>query len=274
MAIIAISRQMGSGGYTIAAALAKKLAYAYADRQMIVDAAKAYDVSESSISEVAERRLSGWQRFDEEKIRYRIFLDAAYYGIAEKDNVVTAGRGIDALVHDVSHALRVRIIAPFDIRVARIMKKENLDHTKAAHRIREYDRNVTSRIGYLFGPEWLLPENYDLVLNTVRDDPALYVDIIAAMAAHPRFVATSESTQLVRDLSLAAHVRAALARDPHTRSGVHIEATANKGHVSLAGSVRHMALRDAVLIVTKDVPGVLSVSAEAVAVSPHYTAAV
>ncbi len=274
MAIIAISRQMGSGGYTIAAALAKKLGYAYADRQMIVDAAKAYDVPETSIAEVAERRLTGWQRFDEEKIRYRTFLDAAYYGIAEKDNVVTAGRGIAALVRGVSHALRIRIIAPFDVRVERVMKKENVDHAKAVHRIRDYDRNITSRIGYLFGPEWLLPENYDLVINTVRDDPELYVDMIAAVAANPRFLATPESTQVIRDLSLAAHVRAALARDPHTQSGVHIEVTASKGHVSLSGSVRHISLRDAVLIVTKDVPGVESVSAELVAVAPHYTAAI
>ena len=159
--------------------------------------------------------------------------------------MVTAGRGIAALVRDVSHALCVRIIAPFDVRVERVMKKEHLEHTKAAHRIREYDRYVTSRIGYLFGPEWLLPENYDLVLNTVRDDPALYVDIIAAMAAHPRFAATPESTQLVRDLSLAAHVRAALAQDPHTRSGVHIEVTANKGHVSLTPLDYNMTRREA-----------------------------
>ena len=41
MAIIAISRQMGSGGYTIAAAVAKTLKYDYVDRQMIIDAAKA-----------------------------------------------------------------------------------------------------------------------------------------------------------------------------------------------------------------------------------------
>jgi len=58
MAIIAISRQMGSGGYTIAAAVAKALGYEYADRQMIANAAKAYDVPETAIAEVAERRLS------------------------------------------------------------------------------------------------------------------------------------------------------------------------------------------------------------------------
>jgi len=39
------------------------------------------------------------------------------------------------------------------------MRKEGLDHAKAAHKIREYDRDVASRISYLFGPEWMFPEN-------------------------------------------------------------------------------------------------------------------
>jgi len=241
---------------------------------MIINAAKAYEVPVAAIAEVAERRLSAWQRFDEEKIRYRTFLDAAYFSIAEKDNVVTAGRGIAALVRGVSHAVRVRIIAPLEVRVERIMKKDNLDHAKAVHKIREYDHDVTARISYLFGPEWLLPENYDLVINTMRADPALYADVVAAMASHTEFVATPASTQLVRNLSLAAQVRAAIAANPHTRSGTHLEVTADKGHLSLKGSVRHLSIRDAVLGVVKDVPGVLSVSGEEVTVAYYHPTAV
>lgn len=271
MAIIAISRQMGSGGYTIAAAVARALKYDYADRQMIIDAAKAFDVPEAKLAEVAEHRLSAWQRFDEEKIRYRIFLDAAFFTIAERDNVVTAGRGIVSLVRGVTHALRIRIIAPFEVRVARIMKKENLDHAKAAHRIREYDRDVAARISYLFGPEWLLPENYDVVINTVRDDPALYADMVASLAVNPGFAPTPDSTQFVRNLSLAAQVRAAIARDPHTHAALHVEVAADKGHVSLGGSVRHPAIREAVASVAREVPGVVSVSSEQLVLSLYHT---
>ena len=274
MAIVAISRQMGSGGYTIAAAVAKALGYEYADRQMIVNAAKAYDVPETAIAEVAERRLSAWQSFDEEKIRYRIFLDAAYFSIAEKDNVVTAGRGIAGLVRGVRHAVRVRIIAPLEVRVERIMKKDNLDRAKAVHKIREYDREVAARISYLFGSDWLLPENYDLVINTMRDDPALYAAMVAAVASHPQFVATPASTQMVRDLSLAAQIRAAIAANRHTQGAVHLEVTADGGQVHLKGSVRHLSIRDAVLAVVKEVPGVQSVSGEEVTVSYYHPAAV
>ncbi len=266
MAIIAISRQMGSEGYTIAAAAAKALQYDYVDRQMIVNAAKAYDVREAHLAQVAEQHLSGWQAFNEEKLRYRTFLDAAYYQFAEKDNVVTAGRGIATLVHGIRHALRVRIIAPFEVRVARTMKKENLDHAKAARRVHEYDQDVTARIAYLFGPAWMIPENYDLVINTTYDDPALYTDMLVSIASHPRFRATPESTQMIKDRSLAAQVRAAIAQNAQTRTA-HLEATADKGHVSLKGPVWNTAIREAVIGLAKKVPGVLSVSDEEVVIS-------
>jgi len=268
MAIIAISRQMGSQGYTIAAAAAKALNYDYVDRQMIVNAAKAYDMRPANWAQVAYQHLSGWQAFNEETLRYRTFLDTAYYKVAEKDNVVTVGRGIATLVHGVGHAVRIRIIAPLEARVARTMQKENLDHAEATHRVHQYDRDVTARIGYLFGPAWMFPENYDLVINTVHDDPALYADIVVSFASHPRFRATPESTQVIKDRSLAAQVRCAIAQNADTRTA-HLDATADKGHVRLKGPVWDAAVRDGALRVAKEVPGVLSVSGEDVMVS-HF----
>lgn len=270
MAIIAISRQMGSGGYGIAASVAKALGYSYADRQMIVEAAKDYEVPEAAIADVAEHRLAGWQRFDEEKLRYRTFLEAAYFGLAEQDNIVTAGRGIATLLRGVSHALRVRIVARLEVRVERTMEREHLGRSEALHKVREYDRDMIARIGYLFGPEWALPESYDLVINAARDDMRLYVDMIVAAATHPVFRSTPESLQIVRNLSLAAHVRAAIAGNVHIQRGANVEVTADKGHVSLRGWVRHPAVKDAVLTTVKGVPGVVSVSGEEVTLASWH----
>jgi hypothetical protein len=127
--------------------------------------------------------------------------------------------------------------------------------------VHQYDRDVTARIGYLFGPAWMFPENYDLVINTVHDDPALYADIVVSLVSHPRFRATPESTQVIKDRSLAAQVRCAIAQNADTRTA-HLDATADKGHVSLKG-------RSGALRVAKEVPGVLSVSGEDVVVS-HF----
>ena len=140
MAIIAISRQLGSGGYTIASAVATALGYAYADREVIMRAARDYEVPEA---EVAQRGRASPDPLGSTsttaKLRTQTFIHAAYYAIAEKDDVVTAGRGIASLVGGISHALRVRIIAPFETRVERVMRKENLDRPHAASRVKAYD---------------------------------------------------------------------------------------------------------------------------------------
>jgi len=269
MTIVAVSREMGSGGYEIAAAAAGALNFEYVDRQILLQAAKVHEVPEERIADVAERRLSLWERFDEEKRRYLIFLEAAYYSFAEKGNVVTAGRGGPFFLLDVSHAVKVRIMAPFEVRVRRVMEQEKLDHRAAAARVRNYDRELSARIDYLFGLDWTLPENYDLVINTENNAWQFYTDLLVAAARHPRYQPTPESVERVRGLSLSAQVRAAIAKDPVTKN-INVEVAAQAGRVALKGVVFSPAMMDAAAEVAKRVPGVTSVSCEAVEIPRVY----
>ena len=269
MTIVAISREMGSGGYEIAAAVAKALNFEYVDRQILLQAAHAHGVSEEEIADAEERRLSLWQRFDEERRRYLIFLEAAYYSFAEKGNVVTAGRSGPFFVQGISHAVKVRIMAPFEVRVRRVMEQEKVDHKAAAAKVRDYDRELSGRIDYLFGLDWTLPENYDLVINTGNDAWDFYTDLLVAAARHPQYQPTPESRQRIRDLSLAAQVRAAIAKDPVTKN-INVEVTAQAGRVALKGVVFSPAMMDAAAEVAKGVPGVTTVSCEAVEIPRVY----
>ena len=269
MTIVAVSREMGSGGYEIAAAVAKALNFEYVDRQILLQAAKVHEVPEERIADVAERRLSLWERFDEEKRRYLIFIESAYYSFAEKGNVVTAGRGGPFFLRDVTHALKVRIMAPFEIRVKRVMAQDKLDHKTACQRVRDYDRELSGRIDYLFGLDWTKPEHYDLVINTSGDAWQFYVDLLVWAAKQPHYQPTPESLQRICDLSLAAQVRGAIAKDLVTRN-INVEVTAEAGRVALKGVVFSPAMMDAAAEVAKRVPGVTSVSCEAVEVPRVY----
>jgi len=269
MTIIAISREMGSGGYEVAAEAAKALGFTYVDREILLLAARAHAVPEEKITDVADRHLSLWERFDEEKRRYLTFIEAAYYSFAEKGNLVTAGRGGPFFLRNVSHALKVRIMAPFEVRVRRIMEREKLTHKAAASKVRDYDREMAGRIDYLFGLDWTSPENYDIVINTETDAWQFFVDLLAAAARHPRFQPTLESLQRVKDLSLAAHVRAAIAKDPLTKN-INVEVVAQAGQVALKGVVFSPAMMDAAANVARKVPGVSAVSCEAVEIPRVY----
>ncbi len=269
MTIVAISREMGSGGYEVAAAVAKALGFEYVDREILLHAARVHDVSEEKITDVADRHLSLWERFDEEKRRYLTFIEAAYYAFAEKGNLVTAGRGGPFFLRNVSHALRVRIMAPFDVRVRRVIAREKLDHKAATAKVRNYDRELAGRIDYLFGLDWTLAENYELVINTETDAWEFYTDLLVSAARHPRFQPTAESVQRVRDLSLGARVRAAIAKDPLTKN-INVEVAAHQGQVALKGVVFSPAMMDAAANVARQVPGVVQVSCEAVEIPRVY----
>ena len=269
MTIVAISREMGSGGNEIAAAVAKALNFEYVDREILLRAARVHEVPEEKIADVDERRLSLWERFDEEKRRYLIFIESAYYSFAEKGNVVTAGRGGPFFLRDVSHALKVRIMAAFEVRVRRIMEQEKVDHRTAAARVKNYDRELSGRIDYLFGVDWAHPEHYDLVINTGAGAWHFYVDLLVAAAKHPQYQPSPESMQRIRDLSLAAQVRAAIAKDPVTKN-INVEVTAQSGRVALKGVVFSPAMMDTAAEVAKQVPGVTGVSCEAVEIPRVY----
>ncbi len=269
MTIVAISREMGSGGYEIGAAVAKALHFEYVDRQILLQAAHAHGVPEATLVNAVERRLSLWERFDEERRRYLTFLETAYYSFAEQGNLVTASRSGPFFVRGISHAVKVRIMAPVEVRVRRVMEQEKVDHKAAAAKVRAYDRELAGRIDYLFGLDWTLPENYDLVINTENEAWAFYTDLLVAAARHPRYQPTPESQQRLRDLSLAAQVRAAIATDPGTQY-ISVEVTAQAGRMALKGAVFSPAMMDAAIAVAQRVPGVASVSCEAVEIPRVY----
>jgi cytidylate kinase len=269
MTIVAISREMGSGGYEIGAAVAKALNFEYVNRQILLAAAHAHGVPEATLVDVVERRPSLWERFDAERRRYLTFLEAAYYAFAERGNLVTASRSGPFFVRDVRHALKVRIMAPVEVRVRRVMAQERLDQKAATAKVRAYDREMSGRIDYLFGVDWTQPENYDLVINTTDDAWEFYTDLLVAAARHPRYGPTPESRQKVRDLSLAAQVRAALATDPGTQR-LNVEVTSHEGRVVLTGIVFSPAVLEAAADVAKRVPGVATVSCETVEIPRVY----
>lgn len=269
MTIVAISRELGSGGSTLGTAVAKELGFAFIDREIVLQAARVHDIQEEKLAEVDERRLSFWERFDEEKRRYLIFIEAAFYSFAEKGNVVTVGRGGPLLLRDVDHALRLRVMAPFEVRVQRVMREEGLDVRAATARVRSYDRELAGRMEFLFGVDWTSPEHYDLVINTAGERWSFYVDLIVHAARSERYRPTPASLQRMRDLSIASQVRAVIASDPVTKN-INVEVGCRAGRVELKGVVFTPAVMDAAAAVARQVPGVTEVTCEAVEIPRVY----
>lgn len=268
MAIVTIAHEMGSGGPEIGMALAQRLRYRFVDREMLTRAAEKYGVGEERLSQLDETKPTLLERFDVETRHFLTVLQSALFDEADADDVVINSRGGFILLRGISHALRTRVIAPFDLRAKRYMKKiatqgETVDQRTTAEMIRARDREQHGRVRYLFDVDWSDPAQYDLVINTEKLTVDMAVDFMAGLLQRPELVATEASRQAVRDRGLASRVRAALAKHPETRK-YRINVDARDGVVQLEGTA---ALEQAAEI-TRTVGGVVNVKAQLLEVPP------
>jgi osmotically-inducible protein OsmY len=107
------------------------------------------------------------------------------------------------------------------------------------------------------------------VLNTGDGSWHFYTDLLVTAARHSRYQPTPESLQRLHDLRLAAQVRAAIAKDPLTKN-LNVGITAQAGRVTLRGVVFSSAMMAAASEVAQRVPGVTSVSSEAIEIAGAY----
>ncbi len=269
MAIICISHEMGAGGPEIGQQLAQQLGYRYIDQELISDAAHRYGLLEEKLSHLDEAKPSLFERFDAETRRYITVIQTALYEFAEADNVVLMGRGGQWLLRGIPHVLRMRVMAPFELRVKRLGKKlsgqmgEQTNPRTITDMVRRDDTEKAGRMRYLYEVDLRDPALYDVVINTEKLTVEGAVELIAGLARRPELVATPATAQLVADRSLASRVQVALATHPETRK-YRITVEARAGVVTLEGTA---ALEEAV-DVARTVDGVREVKTQQVEIPP------
>ncbi len=261
MPIVAMTREMGSLGSTIAQEVARRLGYEFLRNDILRSAAREYRVHESHLVGAVEEAPGLMERLRPPRFRYRTYLEAAVLDAALRDRVVLMGRWSTLFLRGIPHAVRVRVCAPPDVRTRRVMERYGIDHEAAARRVAAYDEGVRARMRQVFDVDWTDPLLYDLVINTGAVGVTAAVGQVVGLAAAPEFQPTTASRQLVADRALAARVRAILKATPST-AHVELDIQATGGHVHLAGVVGSEAARDAALAVIGEVAGVTEVSSE------------
>ena len=269
MAIVTMSHEMGAGGPEIGQQLGERLGYRYVDHELISDAAHRYGLLEEKLSHLDESKPSLFERFDAETRRYITAMQTAFYEFAEQDRVLLMGRGGQWLLRGVSHVLRVRVMAPFEIRVKRLGIKlsgrmgEQASPRTVTEMVRRDDTEKAGRMRYLYDVDVADPALYDLLINTEKLLAAAAIDLISDVVRRPELQTTPAAAQIVADRSLASQVQVALATNAETRK-YRITVEAKAGVVTLEGT----AAMDEALDVAKSVSGVREVKAQQVDIPP------
>jgi cytidylate kinase len=259
MAIITISRQLGSLGTEIAQGAAEKLRYEYVDKKRIEQALSNYGVLPPEVEKFDEKKPSFWDIFLLQKKRFLHSLEAVIYDLARKGNLVIVGRGGQVLLRYLPGVLHVRIIAPFDIRVKRIMAAEGGDEKKATRTLNRSDRDSAGFLRSFFEVDWEDQTLYDLMINTEKLVAETGVNLIVQSISSPEIQEGGKATEAkLTDLALSQKVEVLLMGILGIGFG-NVSVLVKGGIVSLSGQVTSETLKEDIMLAVKKIGGVKEV---------------
>lgn len=237
MAIITISREMGSAGIPIAHMLAEKLGYTLLDGETIKEAALNYGVSPDALENADEKPPAFIEKLDEKAEIDLHYIELIILEYALKGNVIIYGRGGQDLLQEIKSILRVRIIAPFEERVERWAEREWLDPDLARIMVRRSDQQRAGFIKYYFDRNWDDPLGYDLIINTSKLTEETAVKIICNGVKDQNLVDLKQNCKKkLTNLILRKKAEIAIL----TQDGVdghHVEISGEDGKIVLSGHV-------------------------------------
>ncbi|HXZ49215.1 MAG TPA: cytidylate kinase family protein [Usitatibacter sp.] len=237
MAVIAMTQEMATLGKDVALGLCDALGLQQVRHEVGDVVAGRMHVKKSLIRRIREGKAGAVERWSADEKTISIFTAEEVYDLAVKGNVLIRGWGATQLLRRVPHVACVRVCAPMELRVKRLMERLETDDEELARREIEVDDAVrASRIAEHFNVKWGDPTLYDLTLNTERMPIAQCVEQVLALVRSPAFQETPESRQYLADLALQARAKAALRSDERTAE-IDVEIDVSRGEVFLRGIV-------------------------------------
>ena len=171
--VITISREPGSGGRIVATELGKKLGLDVFHQEIINEMAESAQVSSRILKTLDEKGLSVLEEWitslvDNQHLwpdQYLRHLMKVIGTIGKHGSAVIVGRGANFVLPSEGR-IRVRIIAPLDLRVESVSSNFGVSAEEAKRRIIRTESERRAFIRKYFNADITDPINYDLVLNT------------------------------------------------------------------------------------------------------------
>jgi cytidylate kinase len=236
MPLIAMTREMGSLGKDVAAIIAGRLGRQVVHHEIVETLANKMRLRKSHVIRFLEGKSGILERLATDQTSLSIYTADETFALAESGKVaVIRGWGAAHLLRPVAHVISVRVCAPFEVRVKRMMERLNTgDRAFVENEIRLSEEAHSAITRRHFGVDWQDAENYDLVLNTERLTADQCAETVLALLDHPNFQETPESRRQFHDLALSTHIRAALCDEPRTRK-MSFTVTCDDGVATLTG---------------------------------------
>lgn len=170
---IALSRETGSRGASIARAIGMQLGWNVYDHELLELIARDLQVRVKLLEEVDERHVGWLQEAIEAFCDVAVVREGTYVrhlvetmlSLAARGRCVIVGRGAP-FVLPASTTLRVRLTAPLEDRIANVCREQHLSRHEAARFIAQTDRVRMQFVREHFMRDPSDAGHYDLVINT------------------------------------------------------------------------------------------------------------
>jgi cytidylate kinase len=214
MAILTVSREFGSGGREIGQAVARQLGYEYLDKERILQEIRTFGARwEDWAKDLDEHHPSIWEKYDWSFRGLGALILSTILSYAVKDRVVVMGRGGNWVLKGIPHVLRIRVVAPLDSRVERIMVRESVDRDTARWLAEKTDHDRASFIRNIYGKPWDEGSEFDHLFDTSQQGLDQIIAMVTRLLLERDGQHTVEVQHHLEMLALAAKVKAGLLTD-------------------------------------------------------------
>lgn len=215
MAILSISYEFGSGAEEIGRAVEAQLGYEYIALGRVLDEAKkAGGTWERFSREYGEGCPNLWERYDWSFMGFMALAQSIILSHALRDNVVLMTRGASYLLQGIPHALRIRVVAPLERRIERVMARQEISRDTAKLLVKQADWEIASVLRQLYGKKWDDPEAYEIKFDTSSRPMEEILDLVRTLLAAKDRLKNPEAQRQLEMRALAARIKAAVATNP------------------------------------------------------------
>ncbi|MEW5908406.1 MAG: response regulator [Thermodesulfobacteriota bacterium] len=236
------------------------------DRDIIVIASGLGKITESKIGRAFSSKTSVFNKFTHERERSIAFIRLALAEQLAEDGLVIAGFAGQMIPREISHVLRVCLIADMKARIEWASKAHRISREEALKQIHREDEDHTAWIQKLFDKKDPWDSSlYDIIFPTDKISPSDIASVIKDNLNKPVVQRNDRSQKAVSDFLTAARVEVKLVMEGHivgvkSQSGI-VTLTINK-HVLMLSR-----LEEELRSVAEKVPGVAAVETR---VGPGY----
>lgn len=184
---LSISRQIGSGGGSLARRVADRLGWQVFGREMLAAIAEQAHTRRRILSRLDEKAVSGLSEIINHLLAPESLSQGAFIrelmevmiAIARQGRAVVLGRGANWVLEP-GFGLRVRVVAPLEKRVETVAARKGINHGEARKLVLRMDDQKSAFIRQVYGKNIDDTLGYDLVVNTGSIDETAAENIVIA----------------------------------------------------------------------------------------------